>query len=369
MIGRGWLVAVGLAAGCGGIPAEHHPPNESLTFGELVFRVIRANLAAAQSCPLEYVSQLEPHHADFVGSFDHALAQDIRNDLPDLLGSTLVPVVANGSLPELVDHVGEALARLVDDDLDPQRATLASFVSLATAPTLVESSMVTDLAAGALAAPNLPQVLHSARLLMQENDGVALVLDDVLGLVTHSGPAASTSCTGLVLDDVQGTLLATEGFSDDPHYTLGTVGWMVRPDVHGNPRVLVDATTGILPAPFIDLDGNGAADVGTTGRPIDAYGTVIDLPFLGTTGERDALGRALNSHGGVLYDYYDIKRTALSFTMQMAADFLDADIHHQIPAIADAVLGAPNVCSDGTSTCRAYSSANHPLAESASISS
>ncbi len=363
MKGRVWLLAAGIAAGCGGIPAEHHPASESLTFGELVFRVIRANLASAQSCALEYVSQLEPHHADFVSSFDHALAQDIRNDLPDLIGNTILPVVTNGSLPGLVDHVGEALARLVDDQVDPQRTTLASIVSLATAPTLVESSMITDIAAGALAAPNLPQVLHSARLLMQEDDGVALVLDDVLGLVTHSGSTPTPSCTGLVLDDVQGTLLATEGFTDDPHYSLGTVGWMVRPDVHGNPRVLVDTTTGKLPAPFIDLDGNGAADVGTTGRPVDAYGTVIDLPFLGTTGDRDGLGRALNSHGGVLYDYYDIKRTALSFTMQMGADFLDADIHHEIPAIADAVLGTPSVCNDGTTTCRAYSSTNHPLAD------
>src|SRR5512147_3165166 len=103
------------AVACGGVPGEHHPPNESLTFGELVFRIIRTNLAAAQTCSLEYVSELEPHHADFVRSFDFALAQDIRNDLPDLLGNTIMPVVANGTLPGLVDHVGEALQLLVDD--------------------------------------------------------------------------------------------------------------------------------------------------------------------------------------------------------------------------------------------------------------
>jgi hypothetical protein len=77
-----WLASVCHASGLWGMlgglgvrrcvrrgPGEHHPPNEPLTFGELVFRVIRTNLAAAQTCSLEYVSQLEPHHADFVRSF------------------------------------------------------------------------------------------------------------------------------------------------------------------------------------------------------------------------------------------------------------------------------------------------------------
>jgi hypothetical protein len=352
-----------LVAACGDVPEEKHPPTEPLTFGELVYRIIRTNLQAAQSCSLEYVGQLEPHHADFVRSFDHAMSADIRNDLPDLVGNTIIPVVTNGTLPGVVDRVGEALRLLVDDQVDPERKTLQSIVSLANSPTLVESYMMTDLAAGVLASPDLPQVLHSARLLMQENDGVALVLDDVLGLATHADSVPASTCSGLVLDDVQGTLLATDGFVDDPAYALGPPGWMVRPDANGNPKVLPDAQTGKLPQPFIDLDNNLVADVGAAGLPIDAYGNIIDLPYLGTSGPRDAEGRALNSHGGLLYEYYDIKRTPLSFMMQIAADFLAADIHHQIPAIANAVLGTPVVCNDGTTTCRAYSSVNHPLAD------
>jgi hypothetical protein len=275
---RAWLVGCALVAACGDIPAEYHPPVESLTLGELVFRIVRANLAASQTCALPYVSELEPHHADFVGSFDYALAQDIRDNVPELLGSTIVPVVANGTLPDLVNHVATALHSLVDDSVDPQRETLASMVSLATSPTLVESTMVTNLAAGVLASPSLSNVLHSTRRLMEENDGVALVIDDVLSLVTTDTASMPSSCTGLTLDDVQGTVLASEGFVDDPAYSLGTPAWMVRPDLHGNPRVLVDTATGKLAAPFVDLDGDGAADVGASGRPIDAAGTLIDQP-------------------------------------------------------------------------------------------
>ena len=358
-----WLLLPAIAAACGDVPVEQHPPNQTLTFGEMVFRIIRTNLTAADTCPLQYVSQLEPHHADFVASLDFTLSEEVRNDLPDLLGSTIVPVVQNGTLPQLVHHVGQALHTLVDDQLDPQRTTLTSIVHLATSPTLVESSMVTDVAAGALASPNLPQVLHKARLLLEEHDGVDLVMNDVLGLVTHSQAATTSACTGLVLDDVQGTLLRTDGFVDDAHYALGGPGWMVRPDAHGNPRVLVDLATGKLAAPFLDLNGDGVADTGASGRPIDASGTVIDLPYIDVAGPHDGAGRALNAHGGLLYDYYDVKRTALSFTMQMGGDFLAAGIHHQIPAIANAVLGAPIACNDGTTTCRAYSTTDNPLAD------
>lgn len=360
---RGLVVVAFVAGACGDVPSEEHPANQSLSFGEMVFRIIRANLNASQSCSIQYVAQLEPHHADFVGSFDYMLSQDIQSDLPDLLGNTIVPVVKNGSLPGLVDRVGEAMQTLVDDDVDPDRKTLTAFVNLASTPTLVESSMVTDLAAGALAHDDLPAVLHSTRLLMEENDGVDLVINDVLGLASYSDDVPASSCTGLRLDDVQGTLLRTDGFVEDPRYQLGAPGWMVRPDSHGNPKVLVDSVTGKLPVPFIDLDGDGDADVGVDGLPIDAYGSVIDLPYLGVGGDRDDQGRALNGHGGLLYDYYDVKRTPLSFGMQLAADFLDANVHHQIPALADAVLGNPVVCNDGTSTCRAYAKANHPLAD------
>ncbi|MEO6776307.1 MAG: hypothetical protein ABI467_25400 [Kofleriaceae bacterium] len=364
---RTWLLGLAFSVACGNVPTEQHPPDQQLTFGEMVFRIIRANLAAAQACSLPYVAQLEPHHADFVASFDGTLSHGVSDDLPDLVGGTIVPVVQNGTLPQLVHHVGEALHALVDDQTDPQRATLTSLVNLAHSPSLVESSMVTDLAAGALASPDLAAVLHATRLLLEENDGVEQVGTDLLGMVTLGPSAPPSTCMGLTLDDVQGTLLRRDGFVDDPHYALGAPGWMVRPDVNGNPKVLVDPATGMLPAPFVDGDGDGVADVGPTGEPVDAAGQVIDLPYLEGAGPHDPQGRAVAPGGGLLYDYYDVKRTALSFTMQLGADFVAAGVHHQIPAIADAVLGAPVTCDDGTPTCRAYAAADNPVADASHL--
>src|SRR4051812_37861571 len=105
MLRGAWPWISVFVAACGGIPDEQHPPTQKLTFGELVFRVVRTNLLASETCSLDYVGQLEPHHSDFVRSFDYMLSQDIRNDLPDLLGNTIEPVVANGTLPGLVDRV------------------------------------------------------------------------------------------------------------------------------------------------------------------------------------------------------------------------------------------------------------------------
>jgi hypothetical protein len=358
-----WLVIAALAAGCGDLPTEVHPPNQSLTFGELVYRVIRANLSASQSCALAYVGQLEPHHVDFVRSFDYMLDANIQSDLPDLVGNTIMPVVDNGTLPGLVDRVGESMHLMIDDSVDPERKTLTAIVNLSNAPTLIESSMITGIAAGALADPNLKAVIHAARQLAAETDGVDLVINDLLSLATHAEAPPANSCSGLALDDVQGTLLRTTGFVDDPAYNLGAAAWMVRPDSHGNPKVLVDAATGKLSAPFVDNDGDGDADVDAQGHPIDMFGNPIDLPYLGRSGKRDAEGRALNDHNGRLYQYYDVKRTALSYGTQMGADFLAMGLHHHVPALADAILGQPVTCNDGTTTCRAYAASNHPLAD------
>jgi hypothetical protein len=60
--------------------------------------------------------------------------------------------------------------------------------------------------------------------------------------------------------------------------------------------------TGVLPAPFIDMDGDGLADVDELGRYVDATGAVIDAPTPLPTADpdpegtvRDDLGRAIET--------------------------------------------------------------------------
>jgi hypothetical protein len=352
-----------LGACVGDPPPQTKPTNKTLTLGELVYRVIDDDLAMAKTCGPQYTSQLTPHHDDFVHSLDETITKGLDAGLSNILGKTIQPSVADGSLPLLVHRVGEALDLLVSDSFDPKRETLQAMLSLSGVPTLFETTMVSSLVSALLGERDLPARIHAMRLLGEENDGVDYVLSDVLSLVLASDDASSAACPGVSLDDVQGTVLRSQGFVEDPAYSLGTAAWMVRPDAHGNPRVLVDSTTGKLAAPFVDRDNDGAADVDSAGHPVDASGAIIDLPFLGTSGRRDPLGRALNEHGGLLYEYYDVKRTALSFAAQMAVDFLAGGLHHQLPPLVDAILGKPAICQDGTTTCRYYPGADHPLAD------
>src|SRR5262249_31533635 len=157
---------------------------------------------------------------------------------------------------------------LVSDSFDPERRTLKAVLSLSAVPTLFEATMMSSALSALLAERDLPARLHSLRLLAEEDDGVDNVLSDVLSLVLGGDSGSDLTCPGVSLDDVQGTVLRSEGFVEDPAYTLGAAAWMVRPDVHGNPRVLVDTKTGMLAAPFIDRDGDGAADVDADGHPI-----------------------------------------------------------------------------------------------------
>ncbi|MEZ4401964.1 MAG: hypothetical protein R3B06_18180 [Kofleriaceae bacterium] len=77
-----------------------------------------------------------------------------------------------------------------------------------------------------------------------------------------------------------------------------------------------------IAAPFVDRDGDGAADVDGQGRFVDGTGAVIDAPtpFDVPTGEvaapwphRDSAGRALTAAGGpALYRYVDLDATVLA---------------------------------------------------------
>lgn len=362
----GALAAVASASACQSVPdVPTPPPSATPSLGELVFRIARSNVRDAAQCGPEYVDAIDPHHADFVAQFDYTVTRDIQNHVPQLLGGTLVPLIQDGRLPLLVHRIADAFGLLVDDGFDPHRETLAAFANIANARTLLEPELPLAVASAALADPAIKDRVHTLALLAQEQDSVTYVLDDLLGVLAAGVDPGASSCSGFHVD-VQHSILRTDGFVDDPRYTLGAPAWMVRPDIHGNPAVLVDATTGTLAAPFVDHDGDGAADVDAGGHPVDASGARIDLSWLrgtipGIT--RDAQGRALNAHGGLLFDYYDAKRTALSFTIQLGADLVDAGIQHDLYPIAHAILGEPAICNDGTTTCRAYPSADHPLAD------
>lgn len=359
------FVATTLAAtGCGDPSAPNVPLSTRPSFGELVYRVIKTNLSQSSQCPTQYVTALEAHHGDFVTTFDYVIEHGVSDRFPELLGGTIKPLVDNDKLPRMVDTLAATLALLVSDEFDPNRDTIHAIVNLSEAQTLLESSMAIQTVAAILEDPAIEDKVHALAVVAQENDGVTYVMDDMLDVASYALAADPTpsTCTGITTPDVQTTLLRTQGFVDDPHFALGSPFYIARPDANGNPAVTVNGNA--LYGPFVDANVDHVADVNADGDPIDRNGNVVDLPMVGEDGGtgRDGYGRALDSANHQIYQYYDVKRTALSYAIQIGVDLFAADVHHRIPAIARAVLGTPANCTQGTN-CRIYPSATNTLAD------
>jgi len=357
------LVSLSLTS-CSGLDSPEVPVSTRPSLGELVYRVIKGQLQQSDSCPNELLAQLETHHSDFVASFDHVIETGVTDDFPDLLGGTIKPFIDNDKLPRLVDALAKTLALLVSDEFDPNRETIAAMVHLTEAQTLIESSVAIRLVAAILTDDTIPDKVHALATIAQENDGVTYLMDDVLDVASYALEADPTPsvCTGLVSPNAQTTLLRTDGFVEDPRFALGSPFYLARPDANGNPAVLND--DGVLRGPFVDANHDLVADVDTNLEPVDASGAPIDLDMIGEddgTG-RDEFGRAYDSQGRLVYDYYDVKRTALSYSLQIGADLLATDVHHELPPIIDAVLGEPTTCADGAN-CRVYPSAGNVVAD------
>lgn len=358
------LVLALLVASCSPAPSFHDPRTaEPATLGELVYRIVRDRLETSETCPAEYVDALATNHERFVTTFDYVLSHELTTGLPEVLGGTIQPFVESGDLPALSDALAEALALLISDQLDPDRQLLGAVEDIAHTKTVLSTEMAIDLVSSVLADPSFEATFHALAALAQEHDGVDYMLDSVLEMTSRnlSEPETTSACTGFAIRDVDTTLLRTDGFVEAS--PMGQPAWVARMDPNGNPWVARDPVRGLISWPFVDANLDGVADVNAAGEPIDAQGNVISIAPIGTDGDRDEYGRALNANGGLMYVYYDAKRVALAWAMQLGREALELDVHRDAMGVVRAALGDTVPCNDGTTTCYQYPSGDHILAD------
>ncbi|HJL02248.1 MAG TPA: hypothetical protein RMH85_12305 [Polyangiaceae bacterium LLY-WYZ-15_(1-7)] len=339
---------------------------DPLTLGELVYEVLHSNLSRAEQCGPTYGETLALDRERFVETFDHAISDDVVDDLPELLGGTILPVVDSGDLPALTEAVAEALALLIDDEFDPDRLTLQSALNVSQARTVLEGSHAIELMRRVLADPLLEERIHALAGLAQEPVGDDDVVGALLELAARNleDVGEPSACGELEVPGLAEALLKTEGYEDDDGY--GAPAWVVRADERGFPRVRRSDLDGRMPAPFVDGDRDGLADVDAEGRFVDGDGDPIAVEPFGRGEGYDADGRALAPDGGYLFEYVDVKQTTLGHVLQIGRDALDADLHHDLADVADAVLGDPQPCDDGPG-CLAYPEDDHPIADAAFV--
>ncbi|NVB85089.1 MAG: hypothetical protein HOV81_42375 [Kofleriaceae bacterium] len=128
--------------------------------------------------------------------------------------------------------------------------------------------------------------------------------------------------------------------------------WLVRRDRRGIAKVAL--VGGVIPAPFVDLDGDKLADVNEHGEFLAANGTVLaaTTPFR-TTGDnatRDAQGRALDANGAPIYEYFDVTKTLLGSMANDQATLLDP----QKSTVIDLLRGADELLGERTSQTKTF---------------
>ncbi len=304
------------------------------------------------------VEALVPRRPDFIAALDAIVPAGVSLPVTNAAGTD---ACTTGETRALSDEVASFMARLApsyDDGTIPEGTRSIARLVQAVQSTPVDIPALArlgardgyrqeDLALGALrpalAYPGLRDLLGNlARLLSVDSqpgspapvpgplvpllEALTSAASDEAQTVTADAPLAPLTTTidpnrgiGALSRarsplEVIGTIVTTQ----DPAFGAGTTRPIVRRDVRGMATVV--AQNGLIPAPFVDANGDGLADVGADGYFVTSNGASAPAPFLkpwdapdGTT--RDALGRALAPDGSLYYDTFgtrwpDVRRGA-----------------------------------------------------------
>lgn len=331
--------------GCASPLPEREAPARG-TFGETTVTLLCARMAA--------LAQAEGERVDVSGSLYREACR----------GEAALPLDAPGEVRALLarrDPLATALDAMWPEAMltDVQAyATSPAFLTVYDDGSLRASATAIDGMLGELAMR--PEALQALALLV-EQDGYTPASTGVLASILRSDafPAALRAAPAMVapggaahpafsaLLAATSRELATLDVDEDPEATsrllfdllsrpdplrdpaTATHRWVATRDARGIARIAL--REGALPAPHVDRDGDGLADVDALGRYVDAAGTVIASPTPLPSDEddpagtpRDTDGRALVD-GAPLYEYRDTEGSLFALLLREAAPLLDPE--------------------------------------------
>lgn len=314
--------------------------------GEILFRIVRANLQQAKDHPNEKVAALDARKQEFVQAVDTTIPQAVLGQASGLLDDVLA-LVDDGTLPDLSRNLASILDLLVQD-----QPTLAALANMSSSRAAIEKDTVLKLASRLLSYQDLDNLLQAIVAVVKANDGSngsKDILSDLLGVFSRrlEGLASPVPGAPAPAQDLVNALLESVELRGGQQ--VGGAAWAVRADRNGNPSVAIDPSTitfgpfGIptgftIYAPFVD-DGTGTAKVNAAGDPVDAQGSVIALPAFGTAGHRNADNLALAYDGNPIYAYFDAKKTALGQGLTIVGEMFQRDVPANMLAAFDGMAG------------------------------
>ncbi|MFP4597508.1 MAG: hypothetical protein ACLFVJ_04600 [Persicimonas sp.] len=145
-----------------------------------------------------------------------------------------------------------------------------------------------------------------------------------------------------------------------PHYA-------VVYDKRGFPKVRKNSS-GELPAPFIDADEDGLADVNSRGEYLTTTGETREVPAFQTSPDpqallsRDQYGRGSSADGDYVFEYIDVNQTGLHFVTRQLGELAAHGPLWDLVDAAPALLGPLVAKQDDRGAYRGYS-ADNPITD------
>lgn len=338
------LALAGLLAACGDPGLEPRRAASRDSLGEIVYGTFQADLRREDKARAE---GLALEHDDLVSAIDHLFPEAERHDVQAFL-VRLLPLYDDGTIPATTDHLAQFL-----NDLAGSPDALAAAAVMAHRVGYVDATHEDGMLRRIARRPDFNALAKSLIRLDLEHDG----LDAAGAPAPGESDAMRRLLAGLSkriqdvspsIDDQRDVVLLTDlMLREDPGFaatdTSGgsrpqivapaagpALASSVRRDVRGMAQVRAEA--GQIPAPFVDRDGDGLADVDALGRFVAADGTPLDLPPFSTDSAagsmatpafaagfvRDPAGRLLGGAGQPLFDYAALDRTMLAGTLRDA---------------------------------------------------
>jgi hypothetical protein len=167
--------------------------------------------------------------------------------------------------------------------------------------------------------------------------------DPVVGPLTVTSDLAGRPVPSRPRGDLE--MISSLMFAQDPTFGLSSASpnYIVQRDPRGYASVAL--ANGALPAPFVDKDKDGLADVDGSGHFVTSDGSTPADPFLVfggvATTPRDGFGRAVGSDGKTpLYDYLDTSHAYTAAVLNDMSGLFNPDPKASHETMMNALAGA-----------------------------
>lgn len=297
-------------------------------------RALCENLVPPDAAPTPRLQAMAENRDRIVDALDRTLPATLEDDLNDFM-LRLIPFYdpPREQLPSQTRALGNLLADIAADD-----AAIGALERLSERRGYRPARLALGVARPVMAYPEFRELTDVALDTIDDDGSAGEEWDALLKAVALDLATAAPSPP----EDGPGTLELTRQLllTDRAEFGSGPTRLMTLRDVRG--IAIPFSTDGSVPAPFVDMDSDGLADVDVLGRYIGTTGELLEVPApFAFFGEEDALrdpaGRAVRADMTPLYSYRNINQSMLAGLTREMVNWLDPEQ----PTLMDMAVGVP----------------------------